>query len=80
MRDLTEEGCTAFGKVWGGRRRRSKSGSDRSQADYLAQVFHKECFRCHGCKKKLDGKFHSKDDQPYCTKCYKVDGQDLEEE
>ena len=47
-RDLTEEGCTAFGKV-----------------------FHKECFRCHGCKKKLDGKFHSKDENAYCTKCFK---------
>lgn len=48
-RDLTEEGCTAFGKV-----------------------FHKECFRCHGCRKKLDGKFHAKDDQAYCAKCFKA--------
>ena len=48
-RELTEDGCTAFGKV-----------------------FHKECFRCHGCKKRLDGKFFSKDDNAYCAKCHKV--------
>jgi hypothetical protein len=48
-RDLTDDGCTAFGKV-----------------------FHKECFRCHGCKKKLDGKFFSKDDNAYCAKCHKA--------
>ena len=48
-RELTEDGCTAFGKV-----------------------FHKECFRCHGCKKRLDGKFFSKDDNAYCAKCFKV--------
>jgi len=47
-RELTEDGCTAFGKV-----------------------FHKECFRCHGCKKRLDGKFFSKDDNAYCAKCHK---------
>ena len=47
-RELTEDGCTAFGKV-----------------------FHKECFRCHGCKKKLDGKFFSKDEHAYCAKCHK---------
>merc|ERR1719412_388049 len=47
-RELTEDGCTAFGKV-----------------------FHKECFRCHGCKKRLDGKFYSKDDNAYCAKCFK---------
>ena len=47
-RELTEDGCTAFGKV-----------------------FHKECFRCHGCKKKLDGKFFSKDENAYCAKCHK---------
>ena len=46
---MTEDGCTAFGKV-----------------------FHKECFRCHGCKKRLDGKFYSKDDNAYCAKCFKV--------
>lgn len=45
---LTEDGCTAFGKV-----------------------FHKECFRCKGCTKKLDGKFFTKDDSPFCSKCYK---------
>jgi len=48
-RDLTDDGCTAFGKV-----------------------FHKDCFRCHGCKKKLDGKFFSKDDNAYCAKCHKA--------
>ena len=48
-RELTEDGCTAFGKV-----------------------FHKECFRCHGCKKRLDGKFFSKDEHAYCAKCHKV--------
>ena len=47
-RELTEDGCTAFGKV-----------------------FHKECFRCHGCKKKLDGKFFSKDEKAYCANCHK---------
>jgi len=45
---LTDDGCTAFGKV-----------------------FHKECFRCTNCKKKLDGKFFSKDEKAYCAKCYK---------
>lgn len=46
---LTDDGCTAFGKV-----------------------FHKECFRCTGCKKKLDGKFFSKDEKAYCAACYKA--------
>jgi len=48
-RELTDDGCTAFGKV-----------------------FHKECFRCHGCKKKLDGKFFSKDEKAFCGACYKA--------
>lgn len=46
--ELTEDGCTAFGKV-----------------------YHKDCFRCHGCKKRLDGKFFSKDENAYCAKCFK---------
>jgi len=36
----------------------------------LGKVFHKECFKCHGCHKKLDGKFFTKDDKPFCRKCH----------
>ncbi len=28
--------------------------------------------RCAQCKKKLEGKFFTKDEDPYCAKCFKV--------
>jgi len=46
---LTDDGCTAFGKV-----------------------YHKDCFKCSNCKKKLEGKFFSKGEDPFCSECYKA--------
>ncbi|XP_063723189.1 four and a half LIM domains protein 2-like [Symsagittifera roscoffensis] len=38
---------------------------------YKNEPYHKECFHCHNCNKKLDKeKFTSRDDQPYCTECF----------
>jgi len=34
--------------------------------------FHKECFCCSTCRKQLVAKFHKKDQNAYCTDCFKV--------
>ncbi|XP_040570094.1 uncharacterized protein [Lepeophtheirus salmonis] len=34
----------------------------------FGKVFHKDCFKCCVCKKKIDGKFFERDGKPYCSK------------
>ena len=38
----------------------------------FGKVYHKECFKCCGCKKRIDGKFFERNGKPYCEKCYSV--------
>lgn len=33
-------------------------------------VYHKECFKCCVCKKRIDGKFFERNGKPYCAKDY----------
>ena len=37
------------------------------------QLFHQDCFKCHNCKVKLEGKFFTKEKKPFCQDCFKVD-------
>eukprot|EP00090_Calanus_glacialis_P039535 TRINITY_DN6882_c0_g1_i4.p1 TRINITY_DN6882_c0_g1~~TRINITY_DN6882_c0_g1_i4.p1 ORF type:complete len:478 (-),score=147.06 TRINITY_DN6882_c0_g1_i4:159-1592(-) len=37
------------------------------------RTFHKECFKCSNCKKMLEEKFFTAEDEPLCENCYKVD-------
>lgn len=38
---------------------------------YRDEPWHKECFVCSGCKTQLAGQhFTSRDDSPYCLKCF----------
>ena len=36
----------------------------------FGKVYHKECFKCSSCRRKIDGKFFERSDKPYCDKCY----------
>lgn len=36
----------------------------------FGKVYHKECFKCCVCKKRIDGKFFEKNGKPYCAKDY----------
>jgi len=36
----------------------------------FGKVYHKECFKCCVCKKRIDGKFFQKNGKPYCEKDY----------
>ena len=38
----------------------------------LGKTFHKECFKCSNCKEKLENRFFSAEDKPFCERCYKV--------
>jgi hypothetical protein len=38
----------------------------------FGKVYHKECFKCCVCKKKIDGKFFEKNGKPYCSKDFEV--------
>ena len=38
----------------------------------FGKVYHKECFKCCVCKKRIDGKFFEKNGKPYCAKDYEV--------
>ncbi|CEO94237.1 LIM zinc-binding domain-containing protein [Plasmodiophora brassicae] len=36
-----------------------------------SRLFHKNCFKCHGCSKRLDpGKITSHEGNVYCPPCY----------
>ena len=36
----------------------------------FGKVYHKECFKCCVCKRRIDGKFFQKNGKPYCEKDY----------
>jgi len=36
----------------------------------FGKVYHKECFKCCVCKRRIDGKFFQKNGKPYCAKDY----------
>ena len=38
----------------------------------FGKVYHKECFKCCVCKRRIDGKFFQKNGKPYCEKDYAV--------
>ena len=38
----------------------------------FGKVYHKECFKCCVCKKRIDGKFFEKNGKPYCEKDWAV--------
>ena len=38
----------------------------------FGKVYHKECFKCCVCKKRIDGKFFEKGGKPYCAKDWEV--------
>ena len=38
----------------------------------FGKVYHKECFKCCVCRKRIDGKFFEKNGKPYCSKDYEV--------
>ena len=38
----------------------------------LGKLFHKECFRCKFCNKRLGQKFFVKNEKPCCGACFKV--------
>ena len=38
----------------------------------FGKVYHKECFKCFKCKRRIDGKFFEKMDKPYCGKCWET--------
>ena len=38
----------------------------------FGKVYHKECFKCGNCRRRIDGKFFQRNDKPYCEKCYAV--------
>lgn len=43
----------------------------------FGKVYHKECFKCCVCKKRIDGKFFEKNGKPYCAKDYEVSSRSL---
>ncbi|KAM4040768.1 four and a half LIM domains protein 5 isoform 1-T2 [Anomaloglossus baeobatrachus] len=48
-----------------------KKGITKDGISFEEQPFHRECFLCTGCKKKLAGeKITSQDDMPYCMDCF----------
>ena len=38
----------------------------------FGKVYHKECFKCCVCRKRIDGKFFEKNGKPYCSKDFEV--------
>jgi hypothetical protein len=38
----------------------------------FGKVYHKECFKCCVCKRRIDGKFFEKNGKPYCSKDFEV--------
>jgi len=39
----------------------------------LGKTFHIDCFKCTNCKKQLEEKFFSMEEQPLCEACYKIE-------
>ena len=38
----------------------------------FGKFYHKECFKCGGCRQKINGKFFERSGKPYCQKCFMV--------
>jgi len=36
----------------------------------FGKFYHKECFKCGGCRQKINGKFFERNGKPYCQKCF----------
>jgi len=36
----------------------------------FGKFYHKECFKCGGCRQKIAGKFFERSGKPYCQRCF----------